>query len=192
MLWFTIKDSDGNIVRKIEKSPGKGVQRIEWDLRTPPKNPISFGSRGFYNPFAGKEEGTLVLPGLYTVDMALWHNGEVRKLAGPVSFNAIPLDNTAMPAENRDALVKFKAEVSELLRALQGTQRAIGQLQSELKHIRKAITRIEQPTEVLLTDVKAIENEFRAINIALNGDRVAGVLDMDMPPCVSSIVVAGM
>ncbi|RLD19481.1 MAG: glycosyl hydrolase [Bacteroidetes bacterium] len=188
MLWFTIKDAAGNIVRKIEKSPGTGVQRTEWDLRTPSKNPISLGGRGFYNPFAGKEEGTLVAPGTYTVELALWHNGEVGQLAGPVAFNVIPLDNTTMPAENRDALVEFKAEVNELSRALRGTQRAMGQLQTELKHIRKAIARIEQPTEVFLTDVRKIEAELRDIRIGLNGDGVAGTLDIDTPPSVANRV----
>jgi len=185
MLWFTIRDGRNNIVRKIEKSPGKGVQRVEWDLRTPSKNPISFGSRGFYNPFAGKEEGTLVAPGKYSVELALWHNGEVSQLAGPVFFNVIPLDNTTMPAENRDALVAFKKEVNELSRALQGTQRALGQLQNELRHIRKAIARIEQPTEILLTDVRNIESELRDIRKGLNGDAVAGTLDIDKPPSIS-------
>jgi len=188
MLWFTIRDAAGTIVRKIEKSPATGIQRIEWDLRSPSKNPISLGGRGFYNPFAGKEEGTLVAPGTYSVELALWQNGKADQLAGPVTFNVIPLENTSMPAENRDELVAFKEQVNELSRALQGTQRAVGQLQTELKHIRKAIARIEQPTYVLLTDVRAIEAELRDIRIGLNGDGVAGTLDIDTPPSVSSRV----
>ena len=188
MLWFTIKNAAGNIVRKIEKSPGTGVQRIEWDLRTPSKNPISLVSQEFYNPFAGKDEGTLIAPGVYTIEMVLWHHGEVIPLSGPVSFNVIPLDNTSMPAENRDDLVQFKANVNELSRALRGTQSAIDLLETELKHIRKAIARTEQPTEVLLTDVRSIEAELRDIRIDLNGDRVAGTLDIDTPPSVSNRV----
>jgi hypothetical protein len=124
-LFFTITDSDGNIVRKLETKPGSGIQRTTWDLRTAPKDPISLRPPSFYNPFAGKEEGTLVAPGEYTVSMSMWHDGSTRQLGAPVTFTVKKLDNATMPAMDRDALAAFKAEVSELSRAVGGTSRAV-------------------------------------------------------------------
>ncbi|MDX1407746.1 MAG: hypothetical protein R3330_06420, partial [Saprospiraceae bacterium] len=186
VLYFTIRDDDGTIVRKLETRHGKGVQRISWDLRTAPKDPISLSRPSFYNPFAGQDEGTLAAPGIYSVTMSLWHNGEMRDLAPPVTFEVIPLNNTTMPARDRDALAEFKAEVTELSRAVQGTQRAIGQVDNELRHIRKAIDHVEVPTEELMANVLAIEEDLRSIRRDLNGDPIAGELDMDMPPSVAN------
>ncbi|NNE27676.1 MAG: glycosyl hydrolase, partial [Saprospiraceae bacterium] len=39
-LIFTIRDQEGNIVRKLTKKPAKGIQRIKWDLRYASKEPI--------------------------------------------------------------------------------------------------------------------------------------------------------
>ena len=39
-LLFTIKDEDGNTVRKIKTDPKKGVNRITWDFRYNTFTPI--------------------------------------------------------------------------------------------------------------------------------------------------------
>ena len=187
-LWFTIRDSGGNIVSKLEASASKGLKRITWDLRTIPKDPISLRSSSFYNPFAGVDEGTLVAPGQYSVEMGLWHNGSLEQLAGPVNFNVVPLNNTTLPAESRSDLVAFKERVSNLSRALQGTQRAMGSVDDELRHIRKAISRMEVPSEDLMADVMSIEAKMRDIRLKLNGDPVANRLDIDTPPSVANRV----
>ncbi|MDX1476871.1 MAG: glycosyl hydrolase [Saprospiraceae bacterium] len=185
-LYFTVRDDAGNIVRKLETRHGTGVQRIKWDLRTAPKDPISLSSSSFYNPFSGRDEGTLVAPGTYSVTMSLWRDGAMQDLAGPVSFEVIPLNNTTMPARDREALAAFKAKVTELSRAVQGTQRAMGQVDNELRHIRKAIDRVEVPTEALMAEVLAIEETLQELRRALNGDPIANELDIRTPPSVNN------
>ena len=74
-LLFVFKDASGNIIKKETKSPTKGLQRFHWDLRYTPQNPVNFNTPAFYNPFSGKNEGTLVVPGTYTVEMQLFKDG---------------------------------------------------------------------------------------------------------------------
>ncbi|HLF62232.1 MAG TPA: hypothetical protein VI603_00660 [Saprospiraceae bacterium] len=188
MLHFTITNGSGEIVRKIETKPEDGVRRLKWDLRTASKDPISLKPPAFYNPWAGRDEGTLVAPGVYTVTMSLWDDGEVKQLGQPISFTVKKLDNATMPAEDRDALVVFKAEVSELARAVDGSTRALGEIENELLHIRKAISRIEESSDALMADVRYIEAELRDIRKDLQGDGVAATLDIWTPPSVSSRV----
>jgi hypothetical protein len=95
------------------------------------------------------------------------------------------LDNTTMPAQNREALAAFKAEASELSRAIDGASKAKGEVSSELKYIRKAITQIEEPSEELMIEVRAIEAEIREIGTQLQGDEVAATLDIYKPQTVS-------
>ena len=187
-LHFTVRNSSGDIVRKLTAKPKAGLNRIHWDLRTAPKNPIRLTAPSFYNPFAGVEEGTLVAPGSYTVEMSLYHMGSESVVGEPQAFEVKALNNTVMPASDRDALAEFKGEVNELSRALQASQRVIGQMRNELKHIRKAITRIEQPNADYMTQVHDIENQLREISKKLNGDPLASTLDIDLPPSVAQRV----
>ena len=110
-LVFTIKDSQGTIVKKELKDPAKGVQRFHWDLRYNPKTAINLNSPSFYNPFADKPEGTLVSPGDYTVEMQLYKDGKAQNLSEPVSFKVEALKNTTMPAQDRLAKVAFQRKV---------------------------------------------------------------------------------
>jgi len=161
---------------------------MQWDLRTASKDPISLSGPAFYNPWASKDEGYLVAPGDYTVMMTLWQDGESRQLGGPQSFTVKKLDNTTFPAQNRDALAAFKAEVSNIARAIDGAASTIGDVNNELKYIRKAITRVEVPSAPLLDEVRSIETELREIRTALLGDGVAATLDIYQPTTVADRV----
>ena len=40
MIWLTVKDIEGNVVRRIEGKNSKGFNRVAWDLRWPATNAI--------------------------------------------------------------------------------------------------------------------------------------------------------
>ena len=86
-LIFTIKNSDGLVVKKVSKKPSKGLKRFNWNMRYTPKDPINLRKPSFYNPFAGQRQGTLVAPGNYTVEMSVSKNGTSEVLVAPVSFS---------------------------------------------------------------------------------------------------------
>ena len=184
-LYFLISDAGGNLVRKIESSPGEGVNRIKWDLRYAPKNPISLSESSFYNPFAGKDEGALVAPGTYTVSLKKWVNGEMADLAGPVLFKVKALNNTVLPAMDREALASFQRNAEALSGRIQGVQRLMSSVENEMKHIRKAINLMDIPGEEFMSNVLDIEQSMRDIRMKLNGDPVAPRLDIDTPPSIS-------
>ena len=85
-LVFTIKDANGKVVKKEFRPAKKGVQRFHWNLRYTLQNPINLRKPAFYNPFGGRDEGTLVAPGNYTVEMGLHNDGNVTSLTLPVAF----------------------------------------------------------------------------------------------------------
>ena len=185
-LWFTVRDASGQVVRKLDAEPKRGIHRIEWDLRTPSKDPVRLSRPDFYNPFAGTDDGTLVAPGTYSVEMSLRMNGVDSTLGEPQSFEIKPLDNSSLPVADRSAVAAFKVRVNELSRSVQSSQRALNAIESELKHIRVAIGRTELDNGALLGRVEEMEGEIRAIEKKLNGDGVASTLDMDVPPSVSN------
>jgi photosystem II stability/assembly factor-like uncharacterized protein len=180
-LLFTIRNAEGTVVKKEFKKPSKGIQRFQWDLRFTPQDPIDLSSSSFYNPFSGKDEGTLVAPGTYTVDLQLFKDGALTSLVAPVDFKVVALKNTTMPAEDRKAKVAFQRQVAELQTDLQVCQNIIREANNKLKYMKVALERSEQPYGSLYTTLNGIENRLKGINRELYGDPVKYDLDMGQP-----------
>jgi photosystem II stability/assembly factor-like uncharacterized protein len=119
-LLFTIYDQDGNEVRKITTKSGKGINRITWDLKYPDLNPIRISDQK-YNPLSESASYMLAMPGKYSVSLSKSVNGEITLLVPPREFKANILENTTLPAENRQELVEFQKKIGELGRKMMAT-----------------------------------------------------------------------
>ncbi len=181
-LIFTIKDADGMVVKKINEKPSKGVQRFHWDLRYNESEPVNLSQPSFYNPFSSKREGTLVKPGTYTVEMHLFDGEKLQPLASSTSFEVKSLNNTIMPAKDREAKVKFQREVARLSAEISESRRMMSEVNDKIRYIKEAIKLAEDSGETLMIQLKNIEDKIRDINIAMDGDRVKSRLDIDQPP----------
>lgn len=187
-LLFNITDAQGKLIKKIKTDIGKGINRIQWDLRYPSENPISLSAPSFYNPFAGKDEGTLVLPGKYAVTMSKVIRGISTQVGDAVSFEVKSLNNNVLPAADRVAKVAFQRKVNNLSRSLQGAQRTIGEVKSQLRHLEKASWQVELSQDKIAPKITAIERKLEAIEVLLNSDPIASTLDKDVPPTVGTRV----
>ena len=170
------------VVKKVNKNPNKGVKRFHWDMRYTPKDPISLRKPSFYNPFSGKRQGSLVSPGTYTVEMAIMDNGSLKQLGEPMSFEVKALNNTVLPAEDREAKVAFQREVAALSADMSKTRRMMTEINNKIRHMKEAIKMAESPMTELNVALIDLENKVREINQMINGDRVKRRLDIDQPP----------
>lgn len=175
-LIFTIRDSEGNIVRQLTESPSKGLNRVTWDLRY--NNPSATNVTGRFSPTggggggrrgSGGGSGILVMPGTYSVDMALWHKGELKQLAGPVSFKADKLGVVTLPAEDYAENTAFAKEVSRLSVAMVGTTRLTNELITKVENIKQAIYNTPEAGQDLMNKARHIGDELDEINFVLNG-----------------------
>ncbi|MEM6298115.1 MAG: glycosyl hydrolase [Bacteroidota bacterium] len=187
-LVFTVKNSEGEIVRKLFTSPSAGVKRMNWDLRYASQEPISFRKAPFYNPFGGESLGSFVAPGTYTVTLSKIVNTEETQLSEPVSFKVIPLNNTVMPAADREALATFQQEVNDLSGKVSSVQNSLSELSTELKYMKEAVKHTPTQHIELMQELQALEQEMKAIRTKLNGDRIASRLDQGTPPSISNRV----
>jgi len=69
IILLTIKDSKGNIVRRLEGPIGKGFHRVAWDLRKPAARAITIHDKSVFNP-PSTNGSFLVLPGKYSVSIS--------------------------------------------------------------------------------------------------------------------------
>lgn len=187
-IHFYIKNEEGDLVRKLSADPSKGVQRISWDLRYASKDPVSLQGPSFYNPFAGRDEGHQVEPGTYQVEMYLSAGDSSTLLAGPQSFEVIPLDHHTLPAGQPASVAAFKKELTKLDAAVSGASRIIRDLETELSHMKVAITRSEIDEFEYLQRVQNIQLEINDLKRELLGDRIASTLDIDLPPSIAGVV----
>ena len=180
-LVFVFKDANGAIVKKETKDVTKGLQRFNWNLRYVPQNAVNFSSPAYYNPFAGKTEGTLVVPGIYTVEMHLFKDAVATILVPATSFEVQALDNTVMPADNRADKVAFQKQVSDLERETETIQYLVNEMKDKIKYIKEAIKLSDQPMDALYQKTMSIEDKIKAVNVQLYGDPIKGELDIDQP-----------
>jgi len=185
-LVFIIKNSEGLVVKKVFRTPKKGVQRFEWDLRYEEKSPISFANTSFYNPFAGISEGTLVNPGTYTVEMDLFDGISSINISKPISFSVISLESSSMPALNRTEKVNFQRAVSMLEGKMLESANILSEAKSKIKYFKEAIKIVEAPLGELSVLIKSVENKIKDISTRFYGNTIKSKLDIEQIPTAYS------
>ena len=167
-LIFTIKDENGNIVRNLYENASAGINRVNWNLRYNSINPIRLDNDK-YNP--KKEQGTSLraLPGKYSVEMAMYHNGEITDLAGPVDFNTVVLSNTTLPAKDKVAAQEFYKKVGELWRVMSGTERYLNELETKTAYIQQALQTVNDAPQDMKNEAQQIEYDLQNIEFIFDG-----------------------
>lgn len=168
-LIFTIYDAEGNVVRQLTQSPSKEMNRINWDLRY--SMPTAVRVNNSFNPASGgnRGNGILVLPGNYSVDMKLWHEGEITDLAGPVDFNVKKLNLATLPAEDYSENVEFNEKAGILAIAMVGSNRLIDELISKVEHFKEAIYSTPGASQQLMNQARELSKELEELNFKMNG-----------------------
>jgi photosystem II stability/assembly factor-like uncharacterized protein len=162
-LIFTIKDSDGNIIRKLAKSASKGINRINWDLRF--ENPSPVEAKDKFNPDEKDRGSTLVMPGNYSVSMSIITRDGEKELYGPVGFNVVPLKNTTLPAENRKELVEFQEKANKLARTIRGTEKFLNNMMKEVTDIKQALINTPEAPNNLMVRADSLWSKLESISL---------------------------
>jgi photosystem II stability/assembly factor-like uncharacterized protein len=178
-LLFTITDNEGNVVRRIKTSSRKGIHRITWDFRYPSTDPPRSGSQIY-----SSGGGMLALPGEYKVTLGKWVDGNYTELAGPQTFNAVPLQNTTLPAEDREALFQFQKKVAEFNRAVMGASQYLNDIIDRVSKMKVAISNTPNAPRELMKQVRDIEENLNEIRIAFYGDPTISRGNGNQPPSI--------
>ena len=112
-LILTIKDKNGNFVRKITKNITKGINRMAWDLRYPAVDPIEIDK---FNPLKNPSDGRLVLPGEYFVDVDKYVRGKITSLIKSHPFKVKLLKNSTLPPADSNELNTFLSQSADAYR----------------------------------------------------------------------------
>ena len=123
----------------------------------------------------------LAMPGKYSVTMSMYHNGKIKQLAGPVTFNAEVLKNTTLPAKDRTALVAFERKSSNLAKTIIGTQKYTEQLAKRMQSIFQTLNATPKANNNLLLKAESINKGIKDVLFKFNG-RKAKASREEIPP----------
>jgi hypothetical protein len=168
-LLFTIRDSNGDVVNRIEQEPKKGVNRAVWNFRYPSVSPAVL-KKAEASIFGSEDQGPLALPGKYTVSMAKVVDGEITELVGPKEFECKALGLATLAAQDKVAVLEFQNEVSALRRVVLATNNYLRELSNKLDIMAVAAKEGPSVPASLLTEIRKVEAEIAEINRTFRGD----------------------
>ena len=184
---FVIRDENGNEVRRIKKSLSKGVHRVTWNLRGTSTSPIKL-SKGKTGRYSNPDDGMMVTPGNYNVQMFKIDNGEVTQLTDKENFVVKSLNNSALPAKDRSKMEVFSKQLSELNRSVEGSSKIMSDYKKRLSYLKAAIEKYPGTNINLLKDVKSLEEKFYYLEITMWGDGTLSSKDMETIPSITDRV----
>lgn len=165
-LTFTITDESGNVVYRKNKSASSGISRFTWNLRTADVSPVD--GKDKYDPFGADRSGIPVLPGKYKVSLSITVRDTVKQLAGPVAFNAVPLNNTTLPASSKAALAEFQKKVAEVSRVMGGTEEYADALLKRTYALQTALNAVPGATPELREKIRKVASQLEDVKLKFN------------------------
>jgi photosystem II stability/assembly factor-like uncharacterized protein len=179
-LIFTVRDDEGNLVRRIKAPAKQGFNRINWDLRYPGFDPIQEDG--------ARDSGPLAVPGEYQVSMSKVVNGVETAYAGVQRFMVEALDNRTFRSEDRDADLAFDLKAGQLYKAISGAGRFLNELEKRLQHVEVAITETLKVDQALLFKSHDLKRELAEIKMLLNGNSVISSRSEPTPTSVQGYI----
>lgn len=173
MVWLVVKDSDGNVVRRVQGKASKGFHRIAWDLRYPSPAP-SLASSGF-----------LATPGTYSVTLYKQVDGEMTQLSEPQNFEVVPLRKGALEGASPKEAAKFWREYEATIRAASAFQIDMNQATKNMKDLMQSLAN-SQADEGLGKRLYDIRAELLKLDNAMNGNLAIQEPGEKVDPTISS------
>ncbi len=135
---FTVRNSNGEIIRHLEGPAEAGFNRVAWDLRYPALDAWAPANED------GEQEvgaGVLVVPGAFSVSMQQRVDGVLEDLNQSQDFDVVSIRESTLPGSTQEQRLVFESQVDELIRASDGTVNAIDRISAEIDAIKQALAR---------------------------------------------------
>ena len=160
---LVVKDSNGEVVRKVNGPARKGMHRVAWDLQLASKNIINpnQAQRGGRRFFGG---GTPAMPGTYSVSLYENVNGESQMLAGPVNFEVELLHEGALEGNSESEILAFR-------KSFEGFQETMGQLNTMLNESIARVNAMETALSRTPVDPGALDKQLHDLKMKMTDIR---------------------
>ncbi len=167
-ILFTVTDTDGNVVRRVEGPVTSGFHRVAWDLRFPSPQAV-----GLTATDTGAS-GMLVAPGTYTVTMSKRVDGEVTELSSPQTFDVVPLRAGALEGSSHEDVAAFWRMLETATRAASAVQSTLSKALQTVDAMQVALGRATATPGDLDSRIHQAKQDLLELDSGLNGLRSKG------------------
>jgi photosystem II stability/assembly factor-like uncharacterized protein len=186
-FWFTIKDADGNIIRKLSKSARKGIGQITWDLRHTSKRAIQPGRNGEIPAWMRRfNSGHGAAPGTYTVTMSKEVNGVVTELVGPQSFEIEHLRTGTLKGKSADEIQKYALDLISLQTDYSAISNRLDANMKKLSAMEMALQNADVEPGAMNEQFFKVKQEMLSYSATLFGNSAKGEVGEKNNPTIGS------
>ncbi len=187
---LTIRDSEGNVVKRLDGAAAKGFHRVAWNMRYPAPDPVDLGPAEGRAPWEDEPKGPMVLPGDYTVSLSKRVEGRMEDITEQKPFTLKPMFTGGLVTDNREELLTFQQKTASLYRAVMGTSRAAKEINNRIDHMIQAVVDTPLATEQQATALRALKSRMQDLKVGLSGDSTISSRAEPVPLSLYSRVAA--
>ncbi len=182
-VWLTVKDEDGNVIRRISGSTKKGLHRVAWDLRMMSKNTIRLeqASSGGW-----RSRGLMAVPGNYTVTLSKEIDGKITPLSDPVPFQVVPLRKGALDGKSHQEIAAFVEELGEMQSMMSAANMVFDHCMDKVKAMKVALDRSNKENLTLNTQLYELKQKLMDLDEQVSGNRSKAEIGEKTNPTVQS------
>ena len=182
---LTVKDENGQVVRRINGPITAGINRVSWDLRYPNVEPTILQVRKDKEIWDLDPVGPLVSPGTYTVTLSKCIDGKTTLLSKPQAFVVESLAIASLPAKDQKEVLAFQQKAGKLMRAIRGSDAALTNALEQIKYMKKAFLDTPDADPNWSEETRKLELTLLNLQYELLGNRT---LELRTEPSPLSII----
>ena len=111
-------------------------------------------------------------------------DGEPTDMTEPVPFDVVPLNNATLGTDDREALVAFQVEASELMAEVRTAAQQLDEAEERLANIKTAVHATPSLPDSLLADARTLERRIADLQVELEGDPSVARRQFETPPSI--------
>ncbi len=177
---LSIRDEEGNVVRRIKGKKSRGFHRVNWDLHYASTAAIDMHDE---NP-GGWSRGLMALPGKYSVSMASLVDGEYTELTDPVEFTVKKMREGSLQGADQPEILAFLEEIRQLQEAITAGSIILKNAEKKVKAMKVALLRSEKVSDSLLEEIDDARHRLEDIRMQLYGNKSKQEAGAGSPPTV--------
>ena len=168
-VWMTIKDDEGNVIRRIPGETKKGFHRTAWDLRYPEPDALKL----IPDPppmWPEPPTGQMCAPGTYTATLSKLVDGEVTEL-GQQEFVVKPMRTGSLEGAQPTEVAAFWRDYEAAVRKHTTIRVALSSAMEKLERVREALQKTPTAIGELDKQFTDLRNSVEDLNNQLNGNQ---------------------
>lgn len=169
-LKLVIKNSDGQVIRRIEAPTKKGFHRVAWDLRHPYSGSVETPPNWQGLP----PSGFMAIPGQYSAELVLVKDGASRVLDGPVSFAVNRLYEPALKGAPLEEVNAFWTELAQVSGQVSAASYALDDAVEDIEILYKMLAASATSPGDLESTLHQLRQELYVLEEALSGNQSKG------------------